>query len=163
MVGREYQSAELRPGSPVRRGPNPSVASRNPLYLSSDACVCTTPVTGTRLRTSARIMGSQSFRERVRKGERPKVAGTLVTLLPLLALSPSHSLRSLTGCLAARYTTNTLAPCVGRSHNTSESNPFTGSKHYVAKRSTAAKKGRKKQTRGNRLGSLPNPFHNACS
>lgn len=98
------------------------------------------------------IVGSESFRERVRKGERPKVE-PWVTLLPhsfSLSLSLSFSLSRLVsrGETAGIRHARTLAPCE-RSHNTSKSNPFNRVQHYVAKRSPTARweKGEEKKKR----------------
>lgn len=98
----------------------------------------------------------ESFRERVRKGERPKVE-PWVTLLPhsfslpfSLSLSISISTLVVKPQVYDTYVHWHLA--TERSHNASKSNPFNRVQHYVAKRSpTARERGEKekKKRKGN--------------
>lgn len=123
-----------------------------------------------RLRALAHWMNRrvrESFRERVRKGERPKVE-PWVTLLPhSFSFSLSLSTLMVKPQVYDTYVHWHLA--TERSHNASKSNPFNRVQHYVAKRSPTARergeeeKKKEKETRGNRLGSVHNPFHNGCS
>ena len=92
----------------------------------------------------------ESFRERVRKGERPKVE-PWVTLLPhSFSFSLSLSTLMVKPQVYDTYVHWHLA--TERSHNASKSNPFNRVQHYVAKRSpTARERGEeeKKKRKGN--------------